>query len=179
MSNLYRGPLHGCFLPISVHLAKRFPEMQLIVGPVGPRGQNFRGSGKWRLCVRPNDRQTFLLLGAVKKLISVGPGYLLDPLSDDGSLIIVNKVKSRKQIGKHFCSFLFMLNFRNQFPFRILFFILSVIVVNCTLIISVMAAWTINNLPYRVVGPCRLSISVSVSILQDSCKILIYSRFCF
>ena len=54
-------------------------EMQLTVGPVGPRGQNFRGSGKWRLCVRPNDRQTFLLLGAVKNLISVGPGYLLDP----------------------------------------------------------------------------------------------------
>ena len=140
--------------------------MQLIVGPVGPRGQNFRGSGKWRL-------------GAVKFFISVGPGYLLDPLSDEGSLIIVNKVKSRKQIGKHFCSFLFMLNFRNQFPFRILFLILSVIIVNCTLIISIMAAWTISNLPYRVVGPCRLSISVSVSILQDSCKILIYSRFCF
>jgi hypothetical protein len=36
----------------------------------------------------------------------------------EGSLIIVNKVKSRKQIGKNFCSFLFMLNFRNQFPFR-------------------------------------------------------------
>ena len=35
------------------------------------------------------------------------------------------------------------------------------------------------NLPYRVVDPCRLSISVNVSILQDSCKILIYSRFCF
>jgi hypothetical protein len=49
------------------------------VGPVGPRGQNFRGSGKWRLCVRPNDRQTFLLLGAVKNQISVSPGYLLDP----------------------------------------------------------------------------------------------------
>ena len=54
-------------------------EMQLTVGPVGPRGQNFRGSGKWRLCVRPNDRQTFLLLGPVKNQISVGPGYLLDP----------------------------------------------------------------------------------------------------
>jgi hypothetical protein len=26
-----------------------------------------------------NDRQTFLLLGAVKNKISVGPGYLLDP----------------------------------------------------------------------------------------------------
>jgi hypothetical protein len=26
-------------------------------------------SGKWRLCVRPNDRQTFLLLGAVKNQI--------------------------------------------------------------------------------------------------------------
>jgi hypothetical protein len=38
-------------------------EMQLTVGPVGPRGQNFRGSNKWRLCVGPNDRQTFLLLG--------------------------------------------------------------------------------------------------------------------
>ena len=37
----------------------------------------------------------------------------------------------------------------------------------------------IINLPYRVVGPCRLSISVSISILQDSCKILIYSRFCY
>ena len=46
-------------------------EMQLTVGPVG--------SGKWRLCVRPNDRQTFLLLGAVKNQISVGHGYLLDP----------------------------------------------------------------------------------------------------
>jgi hypothetical protein len=55
------------------------PEMQLTVGPVGPRGQNFRGSGKWCLCVRPNDRQTFLLLGAVKNQISVCPGYLLDP----------------------------------------------------------------------------------------------------
>ena len=54
-------------------------EMQLTVGPVGPGGQNFRGSGKRRLCVRPNDRQTFLLLGAVKNQISVGPGYLLDP----------------------------------------------------------------------------------------------------
>ena len=53
-------------------------EMQLTVGPVGLRGQNFRGSGKWRLCVRPNDRQTFSLLGAVKNQISVGPGYLLD-----------------------------------------------------------------------------------------------------
>jgi hypothetical protein len=41
-----------------------------------------------------------------------------------GSLIIVIKVKSRKQIGKNFCSFLFMLNFGNQFPFRILFRIL-------------------------------------------------------
>ena len=65
------------------------------------------------------------------------------PLSE-GSLIIVNKVKSRKQIGKNFCSFLFMLNFGNQFPFRILFRILSVIVVNCNLIISVMAAWPIK-----------------------------------
>ena len=46
---------------------------------------------------------------------------------------MVNKVKSRKQIGKHFCSFLFMLNFGNQFPFRILF-----------RIISVMAAWPIK-----------------------------------
>ena len=55
------------------------PETQLTVGPVGPRGQNFRGSGKWRLCVRPYDRQTFLLFGAVKNQISVGPGYLLDP----------------------------------------------------------------------------------------------------
>ena len=63
--------------------------MQLIVGPVGPRGQNFRGSGKWCLCVRPiNDRQTFLLFGAVKNQISVGPGNLLRPLSE-GSLIIV------------------------------------------------------------------------------------------
>ena len=53
--------------------------MQLTVGPVGPRGQNFRGSGKWRLCVGPNDRQTCLLLGAVKNQISVGPGYLLNP----------------------------------------------------------------------------------------------------
>jgi hypothetical protein len=34
-----------------------------------------------------------------------------------------------------------MLNFGNQFPFRILFRILSVIVVNCNLIISVMVAW--------------------------------------
>jgi hypothetical protein len=49
-----------------------FLEMQLTVGPVRPRGQNFRGSSKWRLCVRPNDRQTFLLLGAVKNQISVG-----------------------------------------------------------------------------------------------------------
>jgi hypothetical protein len=57
----------------------RVAEMQLTVGPVGPRGHNFRGSGKWRLCVRPNDRQTFLLLGAVKNQISVGPSYLLDP----------------------------------------------------------------------------------------------------
>ena len=37
----------------------------------------------------------------------------------------------------------------------------------------------IYHLPYRVVGPCRLSLSVNVSILQDSCKILIYSRFCY
>ena len=37
-----------------------------------------------------------------------------------------------------------MLNFGNQFPFRILFRILSVIVVNCNLIISVMAAWPIK-----------------------------------
>jgi hypothetical protein len=62
--------------------------MQLTVGPVGPRGQNFRGSGKWRLCVRPNDRQTYLLLEAVKNQISVGPGYFLGPLSE-GSLIII------------------------------------------------------------------------------------------
>jgi hypothetical protein len=54
-------------------------EMQLTVGPVWPREQNFRGSVKWRLCVRPNDWQIFLLLGAVKNQISVGPGYLLDP----------------------------------------------------------------------------------------------------
>ena len=61
--------------------SRDYAEMQLTVGPVGPRarGQNFRGSGKWRLCVRPNDRQTFLLLGAVKNQISVGLGYLLDP----------------------------------------------------------------------------------------------------
>ena len=58
------------------HILLTLTEMQLIVGP---RGQNFRGSGKWRLCVGPNDRQTFLLLGAVKNLISVDPGYLLDP----------------------------------------------------------------------------------------------------
>ena len=51
---------------------------------------------------------------------------------------------SRKQICKNFCSFLFMLNFGNQYPFRILFHILSVIVVNCNLIISVMAAWPIK-----------------------------------
>jgi hypothetical protein len=56
----------------------------------------------------------------------------------------LNKVKSRKQIGKNFCSFLFMLNFGNQFPFRILFCILSVIIANCNLIISVMAAWSIK-----------------------------------
>jgi hypothetical protein len=37
-----------------------------------------------------------------------------------------------------------MLNFGNQFPFRILFRMLSVIVVNCNLIISVMAAWPIK-----------------------------------
>jgi hypothetical protein len=54
------------------------------------------------------------------------------------------KVKSRKHIGKNFCSFLFMLNFGNQFPFRILLRILSVIVVNYNLIISVMAAWPIK-----------------------------------
>jgi hypothetical protein len=41
---------------------------------------------------------------------------------------------------KHF----FLLFFRNQFPFRILFRILSVIVVNCNLIISVVAAWPIK-----------------------------------
>jgi hypothetical protein len=41
----------------------------------------------------------------------------LRPLSE-GSLIIVNKVKRRKQIGKNFCSFLFMLNFgRNNNKF--------------------------------------------------------------
>ena len=107
---------------------------------VGPRGQNFRGSGKWRLCVRPNDRQTFLLLGAVKNLISVGLGYLLDPLAKDLWLSLI-----KSKVGKHFCSFLFMLNFGNQFPFRILFRILSVIVVNCNLIISVMAAWPIKS----------------------------------
>ena len=118
-------------------------EMQLTVGPVWPREQNFRGSVKWRLCVRPNDWQIFLLLGAVKNQISVGPWLPLRPLSE-GSLIIVNKVKSRKQIGKNFCSFLFMLNFGNQFPFRILFRILSGIVVNCNLIISVMAAWPMD-----------------------------------
>jgi hypothetical protein len=115
--------------------------MQLTVGPVGPRGQNFRGSGKWRLCVRPNDRQTFLLLGVFK---NQSRSWLpLRPLSE-GSLINVNKVKSRKQIGKKFCSFLFMLNFGNQFPFRILFRILLVIVVNCNFIISVRAAWPIK-----------------------------------
>jgi hypothetical protein len=37
-----------------------------------------------------------------------------------------------------------MLNFGNQFPFRILFRILSVVVVNCNLIISVMVAWPIK-----------------------------------
>ena len=79
-------------------------------------------------------------LSKIKFLSVLSP---LRPLSE-GSLIIVNKVKSRKQIGKHFCSFLFMLNDGNQFPFRILFRILSVIVVNCNLIISVMAAWPIK-----------------------------------
>jgi hypothetical protein len=39
---------------------------------------------KYKLCVSVNlefapDRQTFLLLGAVKNQISVGPAYLLDP----------------------------------------------------------------------------------------------------
>jgi hypothetical protein len=48
------------------------------------------------------------------------------------------------QIGKNFCSFLFMRNFGNQLPFRILFRILSVIVVNCNLIISVVAAWPVK-----------------------------------
>ena len=38
-----------------------------------------------------------------------------------------------------------MLNFGNQFPFRILFRILSVIVVNCNLIIFVLAAWPIKS----------------------------------
>jgi hypothetical protein len=72
----------------------------------------------------------FYCLGLSKiKFLSV-----LLPLSE-GSLIIVNKVKSRKQIGKNFCSFLFMLNFGNQFPFRILFRILSVIV-NCNFTLS-------------------------------------------
>ena len=37
-----------------------------------------------------------------------------------------------------------MLNFGNQFPFRILFRILSVIVLNCNLINSVTAAWPIK-----------------------------------
>jgi hypothetical protein len=45
-------------------------------------------------------------LSKIKFLSVLSP---LRPLSE-GSLIIVNKVKSRKQIGKHFCSFLFMLN---------------------------------------------------------------------
>jgi hypothetical protein len=97
-----------------------YTEMQLIVGPVGPKGQNFRGSSKWRLCVRPNDRQTFLLLGGCQKSNFRLSWLPLRPLSE-GSLIIVNKVKSHKQIGKNFCSFLFMLNFGNQFPFRIFF----------------------------------------------------------
>jgi hypothetical protein len=47
------------FLPPSRSLAyfnQSLTEMQLTVGPVGPRGQTFRGSGKWCLCVRPNDR---------------------------------------------------------------------------------------------------------------------------
>jgi hypothetical protein len=48
-----------------------------------------------------------------------------------------------------------------------------------TSIILGICTCTGDNLPYRVVGPCRLSISVNVSILQDSCKILIYSKFCF
>ena len=82
----------------------------------------------------------FYCLGLSKiKFLSV-----LLPLSE-GSLIIVNKVKSRKQIGKNFCSFLFMLNFGNQFPFRILFRILSVIV-NCNLIISL---WLHGQLSLR------------------------------
>ena len=37
-----------------------------------------------------------------------------------------------------------MRNFGNQLPFRILFRILSVIVVNCNLIISVVAAWPVK-----------------------------------
>ena len=41
-----------------------------------------------RLQDTPSDRQTYLLLEAVKNQISVGPGYLLGSLSE-GSLIIV------------------------------------------------------------------------------------------
>jgi hypothetical protein len=80
--NMYTTGILYRFINIMTHeciLTCVYAEMQLTVGPVGPRGQNFRESGKWRLCVRPNDRQTFLLLGAVKNQISVGPGYLLDP----------------------------------------------------------------------------------------------------
>ena len=72
--------------------------MQLTVGPVGPRGQNFRGSGKWRLCVRRYDRQTFLLLGAVKNQISVGPGYLLDPLAKDLWLSLIKSKVVNKSV---------------------------------------------------------------------------------
>ena len=77
-----------------------------------------------------------------RKLLSTLPNYAeLEQIL----LFSVNWGKQVcKQIGKNFCSFLFMLNFGNQFPFRILFRILSVIVVNCNLIISVMAAWPIK-----------------------------------
>jgi hypothetical protein len=49
-----------------------------------------------------------------------------------------------------------MLNFGNQFPFRILFRILSVIVVNCNLIISVKALWLHGQLSLRGVGGLNL-----------------------
>jgi hypothetical protein len=75
-----------------------------------------------------------------------------------------------------------MLNFGNQFPFRILFRILSVIVVNCNLIISVMAAWPIKYTEWFKSGkkhPLPIDLSALSLLINFFCVSWIRNRFFF
>ena len=67
-----------------------------------------------------------------------------------------------------------MLNFGKQFPFRILFRILSVIV-NCNLIISVMAAWPIKFTEGSISGK-KHPLPIDLSTENKKAKMSAYEK---